>query len=70
MKIDEIRGKTDAELDFELKGLTKGLFELRFKTATENSANPSQIRETRRALARIKTVLKERSTKIRGQEPR
>ncbi|MCC7011948.1 MAG: 50S ribosomal protein L29 [Planctomycetes bacterium] len=70
MKIDEIRGKTDGELEFELKGLTKELFDLRFKTATENSANPSRIREARRSVARIHTILHERSNKIRGQEPR
>jgi large subunit ribosomal protein L29 len=70
MKIDEIRGKTDSELEFDLKGLEKELFNLRFKSATEASANPSRIREARRDVARIKTVLIERSNKIRGQEPR
>ena len=70
MKIDEIRGKTDSELEFDLKGLEKELFNLRFKSATEASANPSRIREARRDVALIKTVLIERSNKIRGQEPR
>jgi large subunit ribosomal protein L29 len=70
MKIDEIRGKTDGELEFELKGLQKELFGLRFKSATEASANPSRIREARRAVARIKTILNERAGQTRGQEPR
>jgi large subunit ribosomal protein L29 len=70
MKIDEIRGKNDGELDFELNKLTRELFDLRFKGATETSANPSRIREARRAVARIHTILHERATQIRGQEPR
>lgn len=70
MKIDEIRGKTDGELEFELKNLEKELFGLRFKASTEHSANPSRINEARRAVARIKTILHERASKIRGQEPR
>jgi large subunit ribosomal protein L29 len=60
LKIDEIRGKTDGELEFELKNLEKELFSLRFKSTTENSANPSRIREARRAVARIKTILNQR----------
>jgi large subunit ribosomal protein L29 len=70
MKIDDIRGKTNGELEFELKNLEKELFGLRFKGATEASANPSRIREARREVARIKTILHERASKIRGQEPR
>lgn len=70
MKIDEIRGKTNGELEFELKNLEKELFSLRFKASTEASANPSRISEARREVARIKTILHERASKIRGQEPR
>ena len=70
MKIDEIRGKTDSELEFELKNLKQELFDLRFRSATETSANPSRISEARRAVARIHTILHERASKIRGQEPR
>jgi len=70
MNIEEIRGKTDAELDFELKSLSKELFDLRFKSATDASRNPSRIRDARRAVARIRTVLHERRHHVRGQEPR
>ncbi len=70
MKIDEIRGKTDAELDFELKNLSKELFDLRFKSGVDTSGNPSRIQNVRRAVARIRTVLHERNNKIRGQESR
>ena len=70
MKIEEVRGKTDAELEFELKGLEKDLFGMRFKMATDSSVSPSKIRRTRRTIARVKTVLHERRKAIRGQEPR
>lgn len=70
MKIDEVRGKTDAELEFDREGLKKELFDLRFKGATETSANPSRIGVARRAIARINTVLHERRKGIRGQESR
>ncbi len=70
MKIEEARGKTDSELDYELAQLRKELFDKRFKAATETSANPARIRQLRRAVARIHTVLHERQKNIRGQEPR
>ncbi|MCK6448095.1 MAG: 50S ribosomal protein L29 [Planctomycetes bacterium] len=70
MKIDEIRSKRDSELEYDLGNLKKELFGLRFKAATETSANPSRIRVIRREIARINTILRERKTKIRGQEPR
>ena len=54
----------------EIARVEKELFDLRFKSGTENSANPSRISEARRAIARINTILHERTTKIRGQEPR
>jgi len=70
MNIEEVRGKTDAELEFERNELQKKLFDLRFRAATETSANPARIREMRRSVARIQTVLHERSSGIRGQESR
>ena len=70
MKIQEIRGKTDSELDYELENRKKELFDLRFRTATETTSNPSKIGNIRREIARITTVLKERNQGIRGQEPK
>lgn len=70
MKIGEVRGKTDSELDYELTQLQRELFDRRFKSATETSANPARIRQVRRSIARIHTILHERRSKIRGQEPR
>ena len=70
MKINEIRGKSDAELDYELEHRKKELFDLRFRTATETTNNPSKIGNIRREIARITTVLHERNQRIRGQEPK
>lgn len=70
MKIDEIRGKTDSELEFELKNLTKECFDRRFKSATDTSTETARLRNARRAVARIRTVLHERAAHIRGQESR
>ncbi|MDP6762216.1 MAG: 50S ribosomal protein L29 [Planctomycetota bacterium] len=70
MNIDEARGKTDSELSFDLEQMKKELFELRMKASMENIANPARIRVLRRAIARARTILHERSTGVRGQEPR
>lgn len=70
MKIDEIRGKNDHELDYELANRKKELFDLRFKSATQVLTNPARIRSLRREIARLSTVLHERATGVRGQEPR
>jgi large subunit ribosomal protein L29 len=70
MKTDEIRGKNDHELNYALETLKKELFDLRFKSTTQSLTNPSRIREMRREVARIHTVVHERKTGVRGQEPR
>lgn len=70
MKIEEVRSKTDAELDFEIEQLKKELFDLRFRSAAETATNPSRSRYVQRAIARVRTVLHERKTGIRGQESR
>ena len=68
MKIEEIRSKTDSELDFELTSMKKELFDLRFKAAIEVSPNPARMQQLKRSIARIRTVLHERETGVRGQE--
>ena len=70
MKVEEVRSKTDAELDFELENMKKELFDMRFQAATETSANPAKIRVLKRSIARITTILHERQTGVRGQETR
>jgi len=70
MKTEEARSKTDSELAFDLKGLKKELFELKFKAATDSGGSTAKIRENRRSIARINTILHERKSGVRGQEPR
>lgn len=70
MKIDEIRGKKNDELDYELANMKKELFDLRFKSNTQALTNPARIRTLKREIARVHTILKERASGIRGQEPR
>jgi len=67
MKIEEIRSKTDSELGFDLEKLQKDLFHLKFRAAYDSGASTAKIRESRRAIARIMTVLHERENGIRGQ---
>ncbi len=70
MKIEEMRGKTDHELDYELAKMKQELFDLRFKSATQVLTNPARIRHLRRTIARVNTLRHERTTGVRGQEPR
>jgi large subunit ribosomal protein L29 len=70
MKIEDIRSKTDSELEFDLAQAKKELFGLRMKASTETLANSAKISVLRRGIARINTVLHERANEIRGQESR
>ncbi|MFN0009404.1 MAG: 50S ribosomal protein L29 [Planctomycetota bacterium] len=70
MKIEEIRGKGDQELDSTLDGLKKELFDLRFKSASQSLPTPSRIRALRRSIARMSTVIRERDLGLRGQKRR
>jgi large subunit ribosomal protein L29 len=70
MNIEEVRSKTDSELEYEIGQMSKELFELRFKAGVESIASPADISKVRRAIARVRTVLHERATGIRGQESR
>lgn len=70
MKIEEVRSKTDSELSYEVENMKKELFDLRFRSASETANNPARIRVLRRAIARINTVVHERTKGVRGQEKR
>jgi large subunit ribosomal protein L29 len=61
VKVKEMRDKTEAELETREKELSEQLFKLRFQRATGRVENPMKIREVRREIARIKTLLKERA---------
>jgi large subunit ribosomal protein L29 len=60
MKLKQIRELSDQELLQKEKDLKGELFNLRFQAATGQLDNPMRIREVRKTIARIKTVLTER----------
>ena len=60
MKPAEYRGMSDEQLDLTLKEELKNLFHLRFQSATERLETPSQIRKSKREIARLKTIQRER----------
>jgi len=60
MKLKQIRELSDQELMQKEKDLKGELFNLRFQAATGQLDNPMRIREVRKTIARIKTVLTER----------
>ena len=60
MKVNEIRSKSVEELEKTLIDLKKDLFMLRMHHATNHLDNPTRISATRRDIARVKTVLREK----------
>ena len=60
MKTNDIRELTTAEIETKVKALKEELFNLRFQLATGQLENPTRIREVRKAIARMKTVVRER----------
>ena len=64
MKASEIREKTQAELDQELLELKSELFKLRFQLATNQLDNPMRLKEVKKSIARVKTVIRERELGI------
>lgn len=62
MKAKELRGKDAEELKRMLDGERKGLSNLRFRSAASEIENPAQIQKSRRTIARILTLLRERAS--------
>ena len=60
MKPADVRAKTDDELTEQLDSLGRESFNLRFQRANGQLENTSRVRQVRRDIARIKTVLGER----------
>ena len=61
VKIEELKAKTAAELNEELVAAKKELFNLRFQNATNQLDNTSRIKEVRKNIARIQTVITEKA---------
>ena len=57
MKAEALRGKTPDELNTQLLALKKEAFNLRFQRASGQLENTARVRQVRRDIARIKTIL-------------
>jgi large subunit ribosomal protein L29 len=66
MKMTEVRALKDEDLKVQASNLRREMFDTRFKGAVEQIAHPARLREMRRDVARIETVLRERE---RGAKP-
>jgi large subunit ribosomal protein L29 len=60
MKLDEIRGLSAQELNARVAELQEEQFRLRFRAATETLEQPLRLREVRRDIARVLTVIREK----------
>ena len=65
MKARELREMSQDELQQNLADLKSELFNLRFQLATGQLENPMRIREVKKDIARIKTILRERELKAK-----
>ena len=60
MKVEEIRKLSNEEINTKITESKKELFELRLKQSTVQLEKPSRMRELRKTIARMKTILRER----------
>ena len=60
MELKKIREMSEAELNAELLKMKKDLFNLRFQLVTGQLENPIKMRETKRDIARVKTIIREK----------
>ena len=59
MELNKMRSMTEVELNAELQNMKKELFNLRFQHVTGQLENPVKMRELKRDIARVKTVIRE-----------
>ena len=60
MELKKIREMTEVELNNELAKMKKELFNLRFQHVTGQLENPVKMREVKREIARVKTIIREK----------
>jgi large subunit ribosomal protein L29 len=63
MTPSELRAKNGDELQKELEGLLRAQFGLRMQLATQQLSNTSQLKKVKRDIARVRTVMKEKTAK-------
>ena len=68
MKASEVRAMSVAELNTKLDALKKDLFMLRMQHATNQLDNPQKLVQTKRDIARVKTMIREKEEKEDGRE--
>jgi|TARA_Y100000031_G_scaffold10593_1_gene11532 large subunit ribosomal protein L29 len=64
MQITEVRELSDSELEKELTEQERALMNLRFRKATMQLTNTNELGNTRKTIARIKTVIRERAITV------
>ena len=62
MNAKELRAKSETELKQELQELLKTHFKLRMQKATQQLQNTASLRQTRRDIARVRTLLTQKAT--------
>ncbi|MFG6337752.1 MAG: 50S ribosomal protein L29 [Lachnospiraceae bacterium] len=62
--VEDLNNKSDAELAQELVDAKKELFNLRFQNATNQLDNTARIKEVRRNIARIQTVITQKAKTV------
>jgi large subunit ribosomal protein L29 len=60
MELKKMRNMTEVELNAELSKMKKELFNLRFQHVTGQLENPVKMREVKRNIARVKTIMREK----------
>ena len=60
MKIDEIRKMSNDDMNKEIEALKKELFQLRFQQATGQLTNSARMKDIKKTIARMKTIMTER----------
>ncbi len=63
MKIEKMREMTEVELTNEVKKLKNELFNLRFQHVTGQLENPIKMRDIKKEIARVKTIIREKELK-------
>jgi len=66
-KAADYRIMTDEQLDLTMRELEKNLFNLRFQSATDRLETPSEIRQHKREIARILTIIREKQNASQPQ---
>jgi len=63
VKASELRGKNGEDLQKELEALLRAQFGLRMQLATQQLGNTSQLKKMKRDIARVRTIMREKSAK-------